>query len=602
LGAARPRRAGFSAQPFFLPAACLLPIFGNRLHVDGVFSTTVSRPLPLRFKSAFMPLRILIRSALLLPGLISALIPARAAPADLAPGTPNPGLRYYYPLAPVAPAQTLRVDICVYGGTPGGVGAAVQARRLGKTAALAVFRRHVGGVTSAGLTAVDLGKKESIGGIAAEFLNRMGAWSGFRAADAEQTFRAMLAEAGVPVWFEHRLARVEQVGNRIRALIFENGDRLEADVFVDATYEGDLLARAGVSFHVGREGNAAYGEAFNGHFIADRHQFRFPVDPYKIAGVPASGLLPGISSGPSRVEGSGDQAVQAYNFRMWLTTAAAGRAFPQPALYRREDYALLQRFLNSAPADFEWDWTYRKGPLKLNLGDCNNAGPVSTDFIGGSRRWPEADYAEREEIFQAHVTYQQGYMWFLAHDPAVPEKLRAHVKTFALPRDQFVETAGWPHELYVREGRRMVSDYVMTEHNCRGQIVAEDSVGLASYTMDSHHTSRVVVDGFVMAEGNVEQPTPQPYPVAYRAIVPRERECANLLVPVALSASHIAFGSIRMEPVFMLLGQSAATAAALAIDAQISVQKVPYPALQKRLLADQQRLAWPTPSSAPRKK
>ena len=527
---------------------------------------------------------------------------AATATVSPAPTTPNPGLRYYYPVPAAAAPQTLRVDICVYGGTPGGVGAAVQARRLGKTSALAVFRRHVGGVTSAGLTAVDLGKKESIGGMAEEFLNRMGQWSGFRAADAEKTMRAMLAEAGVPVWFEHRLLRAEKDGNRIRAVVFENGDRIEAQVFIDATYEGDLLARAGVSYHVGREGNAAYGEAFNGYFIADKHQFRFPVDPYRTPGDPTSGLLPGISAGAPRAEGSGDKWVQAYNFRMWLTTAAAGRPFLQPSGYRRDDYALLERFLTSAPADFEWDWTYRKGPLKLNLGDCNNAGPVSTDFIGGSNAWPEGDYATREKIFQAHVTYQQGCMWFLAHDPAVPEKLRAHVKTFGLPRDQFDETDGWPHELYVREGRRMVSDYVMTEHNCTGKVVAEDGVGLASYTMDSHHTSRVVVNGAVMAEGNVEKPTPQPYPVSYRALVPRERECANLLVPVALSSSHIAFGSIRMEPVFMLLGQSAATAAALAIDAKTSVQKVDYPALRRRLLQDRQRLTWVPPAAAPKKK
>lgn len=524
-----------------------------------------------------------------------------ATPPLPAPTTPNPGLRHYYPLPANPSPQTLRVDLCVYGGTPGGVGAAVQARRLGKTSALAVFRRHVGGLTSAGLTAVDLGKKESIGGMAEEFLNRMGQWSGFRAADAETTMRAMLAEAGVPVWFEHRLSRVEKDGNSIRALVFENGDRIEAQVFIDATYEGDLLARAGVSYHVGREGNAAYGEAFNGYFVADKHQFRFPVDPYRKPGDPASGLLPGISAEPPRAEGSGDKFVQAYNFRMWLTTAAAGRPFPQPQGYRRDDYALLERFLSSAPANFVWDWTYRNGPLKLNLGDCNNAGPVSTDFIGGSARWPEADYAEREKIFQAHVTYQQGYMWFLAHDSAVPEKLRSHVTTFGLPRDQFVETDGWPHELYVREGRRMVSDYVMTEHNCLGKVVAEDSVGLASYTMDSHHTSRVVVKGVVMAEGNVEKSTPQPYPVSYRALVPRERECANLLVPVAVSSSHIAFGSIRMEPVFMLLGQSAATAATLAIDKKTSVQKVDYAALRPLLLQAKQRLTWTPPSAAPQK-
>lgn len=528
----------------------------------------------------------LLASAIFL--LQASIVGGRAA--AVAPTTPNPGLRYYYEVPKPAQPQTLRVDICVYGGTPGGVGAAVQARRMGKTSALAVFRRHVGGMTSAGLTAVDLGRKESIGGMAAEFLDRMGKWSGFRAADAEKTFRAMLDEAGVPVWFERRLVRVEKQGNRITALVFENGDRIEAGMFVDATYEGDLLARAGVSYHVGREDNSVYGEEYNGYFIADKHQFRFPVDPYRVPGDASSGLLPGISPEPPRPRGSGDKWIQAYNFRMWLTTAAEGRAFPKPAGYNRDDYALLLRYITTAPEGFVWDWTYRHGPIKLNVGDCNSAGPVSTDFIGGSHEWPEADYKTRERIFQAHVTYQQGMMWFLAHDPAVPEKLRAHVNTFGLPRDQFEETGGWPHELYVREGRRMIADYVMTEHDCLGKRVPHDGVGLASYTMDSHHTSRVVVNGVVKAEGNVEQRTPQPYPVSYRAIVPRERECANLLVPVALSASHMAFGSIRMEPVFMLLGQSAATAAALALETKTPVQTIDYAALRTRLLKDKQKL------------
>ncbi len=529
----------------------------------------------------------------LIPLLVSTLASfvAPAAAAD-GPTTPNPGLRYYYPVPAPAQPQTLRVDVCVYGGTPGGVGAAVQASRMGRSTVLAVFRRHVGGMTSAGLTAVDLGRKESIGGMAAEFLNRMGVWSGFRAADAEKTFCAMLAEARVPVWYEHRLKAVEKDGNRIRALVFENGNRIEAKMFVDATYEGDLLARAGVSYHVGREDNAVYGETINGYFIADKHQFRFPVDPYRIPGDPRSGLLPGISAEPPRRQGSGDSWVQAYNFRMWLTTAEEGRPYPKPAGYNRDTYLLLERYLTSAPPGFDWDFTYRHGPIKLNLGDCNNAGPVSTDFIGGSNAWPEADYATRERIFQEHVTYQQGMMWFLAHDPAVPPAVQAVPRKFGLPRDQFEETDGWPHELYVREGRRMISDYVMTQHDCESRVVAPDSVGLASYTMDSHHTSRVVVDGKVMAEGNVEVRVPKPYPVSYRAIVPKEAECANLLVPVAVSSSHMAFGSIRMEPVFLLLGQSAATAASLAIEANVPVQRVEYARLRERLLADRQILEW----------
>lgn len=528
---------------------------------------------------------------------IAGVAAATIAKPEIAPTTPNPGLHYMYPVPRAEQPQTVRVDVCVYGGTPAGVGAAIQARRMGRTAALAVFRRHVGGMTSAGLTAVDLGKRESIGGMAAEFLNRMGQWSGFRAADAELTFRAMLEEAGVPVYFEHRLVSVEKTNGRITALTFDNGNRIEAGMFIDATYEGDLYARAGVSYTVGREPNAQYGETVNGYFIADLHQFRFPVDPYRTPGDPSSGLLPGISPEPPREKGTGDRWVQAYNFRMWLTRAEEGRPFPKPDGYDRDHYALLLRYITSAPPGFEWDWRYSHGPVKLNIGDCNSAGPVSTDFIGGSNDWPEADYGTREKIFQAHVTYQQGMMWFLANDPEVPEHLRAHVRTFGLPRDQFEETDGWPHELYVREGRRMVSDYVMTEHNCVGRVVAEDSVGLASYTMDSHHTSRVVIDGVVKAEGNVEKWTPKPYPVSYRAIVPRASECTNLLVPVCLSSTHIAYGSIRMEPVFMILGQSAATAAALALEAEIDVQEVDYATLRTRLLADGQVLEW-TPEMA----
>ena len=529
-----------------------------------------------------------------------ALSPVAVAFCALAPTNPNPGLRYYYPVAPAEPPQTLRVDVCVYGGTPGGVSAAVQARRLGKTVAFAVFRRHVAGLISSGLTASDLVRKESLGGVAEEFLNRLGKWYGFRTADAEQTSRAMLEEAGVLVWFERRLKAVEKDGNRIRALLFENGDRIEAKMFIDATYEGDLLARAGVSYQVGREANSVYGEAFNGYFIANIHQFLFPVDPYRRKGDPGSGLLPGISAAPLRPRGTGDREVPAYTFRMWLTTAVEGRAYPKPTNYNRDDYALLERYLTSAPPELVWDFTYRRGPIKLNLGDCNNAGPVSTDFVGGSREWPEADYATRERIYQAHVTYQQGLMWFLANDPAVPAPVQTVVRQFGLPRDQFEETDGWPHELYVRAGRRMISEVVMTEHHCKGRDVATDSIGLASFTMDSHHTSRVVVEGVVQAEGTVGEPTPQPYPVSYRAIVPREHECANLLVPVALSSSHIAFCSIRiMEPVFMQLGQSAATAAALALEAGVSVQKIDYAKLRTRLLQDRQKLEWRPAAQAP---
>ena len=538
----------------------------------------------------------------ILPWMIALLILVVCPAWADGPSSPNPGLKYYYPVPPADPPQTLKVDVCIYGGTPGGVAAAVQAKRMGKTAALAVFRRHVGGLTSAGLTAVDFGKAESIGGLAAEFLRTVGQrpgtkpaenarWSAFSPSQAEAKFREMLAEAEVPVLYEHRLSAVVKTGARITALKFENGNTIEAKMFIDATYEGDLFAMAGASFHVGRESTDTYGEAVNGFYIAKTHQFRFDVDPYRTPGDPKSGLLPGISAEPPVAAGTGDHKIQAYNFRMWAVKAEAGFPWPKPADYDADTHALLLRYLTLRP-DFPWDWTYQFGPVKLNTGDCNNAGPVSTDFVGGSYGWPEADYATREKIFQAHVTYQQGLMWFLAHDERLPARIREKANQFGLPKNEFVETGGWPHDLYIREARRLKSDYVMTEKNCTGTEVAADSVGLASYTMDSHHVQRVIVNGAVRGEGNVEQKTPHPYPVSYRSMVPKAAECDNLLVPVCVSSSHMAYGSIRMEPVFMILGQSAATAASLAIDGGTTVQAVPYEKLRERLLGDRQKLEW----------
>ena len=467
-------------------------------------------------------------------------------------------------------------------------------------------------MTSGGLTAVDTGKKDSIGGMTRDYFLKLSkspsAFAdgsvelGFRPSQAENLALAMLKDAGAKVYFEHRIKSVEKEAARIRAITFENGNRIEARMFIDASYEGDLLARAGVSYTVGREDNQAFGETVNGFQISFTHQFRFPVDPYRVPGDPASGLLVGISSEPLLKPGTADKRVQAYNFRMWLVRAAEGLPFPKPAGYQRDEYALLLRYLTGLP-DFPWDFTYKYGPIKLNLADCNNAGPFSTDFVGASYDWPDGDYAARERIFQAHVTYQQGLLWFLAHDEAVPERVRAVVRKFGLPRDEFAETGGWPHELYVREARRMVSDYVMTQHDCAGQIAAADSVGLGSYTMDSHHTARVVVKGKVLVEGDMEhlQGKMKPYPISYRAIVPRQRECENLLVPVCLSSTHVAFGSIRMEPVFMILGQSAGTAAALTIDAGAPVQKLDYAQLRARLLADRQLLTWHEPPAKPKK-
>lgn len=503
------------------------------------------------------------------------------------PETPSPGLRYYYPVPPANPPQVVEADICVYGGTPGGVAAAVQAARMGKKTVLVVMRRHVGGMTSGGLTATDIGKREAIGGFANEVYAKIGRTSGFRPSQAEKAFLELLQEAGVPVHYEHRLKDVAKNGNRIESIRMENGNTMRAKVFIDATYEGDLLAAAGVSYHVGRESNATYGETINGVQFRKSHNFDVPVDPYREPGNPGSGLLPTISAEPPGKAGDGDKKVQAYNFRMQLSNAASRLPFPKPDGYDRGRYALLERYLKAQPNP--------KHPTQLHNGDCNNTGGFSTDHIGANYAWPEADYATREKIFQDHVNYQQGLMWFSGNDPEVPETIRAKTNAYGLLAGEFPETGGWPHELYVREGRRMISDYVMTEADCRSQRAAPDSVGLASYTMDSHNCQRVVIDGVVRNEGDVQTGVPRPYPVSYRSIVPKESECSNLLVSVCLSSSHIAYGSIRMEPVFMILGQSAATAASFAIDAQIPVQKVDYAKLRERLLADKQVLVWDGP-------
>ena len=515
---------------------------------------------------------------------------SNAGSASEGPRTPSPGLRYYYPLPAANPPQTFKVDVCVYGGTPAGVSAAIQSARMGKHTLFAVFRRHVGGMTSGGLTAIDIGNRSSVGGLAGEVFCKFGKVTGYSSGAAEKLFRGKLDAAGAHVLFEHRLKSVEKAGNRIVALVFENGNRVEAKMFIDATYEGDLLAQAGVSFTVGREDNSKYGETANG-FHLSKPDFHWAVNPYVKPGEPKSGLLPGIGPEPVLDEGKGDKQVQAYCFRVCASDAPDRRPFPKPVDFDRSTHELLLRFLNGSP-NFPFNFTYARGPLKLNRGDCNSAGPVSFDYVGESWEWPEADYAARERIFQKHVTYQQGYLWVMANDPKVPQLVRDKVAQFGLPTNEFEETNGWPHELYVREGRRMISNYVMTEADCLGRRVAADSIGLASYKIDSHNCSRLVVNGLAKSQGGVDLKVPKPYPVSYRAIVPRESECVNLLVPVSLSASHAAFGSIRMEPVFSILGQSAGTAAALAIDGTVPVQKLEYGKLRERLLQDKQILGW----------
>ena len=500
--------------------------------------------------------------------------------ASMLPEPAVPGLRYYYPPERVE-ARTVEADVCVYGGTCAGVIAAVQASRMGRSVVLLEFGKHLGGLSSGGLSHTDGGGADVCGGIAREFYDLIGQ-KNFRPAEAEAAFEKLLEGTGVRVHKLCHLGRVKKDGARIVSLTMENGLTVRAKQFIDTTYEGDLLARAGVSWAAGREANAVYGETYNGIRPPGTGGHNWPkaVDPYVVPGDPSSGLLPRVNADPGK-PGDGDRRIQAFCFRMWLTKDDP-LPFPKPNVFTPEEYELLARLFESG-ADPRIGWS-----LDTNNHHLFN-GAYFIDYVGGNYDWPNAGWLEREKIFQAHANYQIGVMWFLANSGRIPEKHRREFAAWGLPRDQYVDTSGWTHQLYIREGRRMVADYVMTQHNCQGREVPKDSVGLASYNMDSHHCQMTVVDGAVRNEGNVEIRV-NPYPIAYRALTPKRAECVNLLVPVALSSTHIAFGSIRMEPVFMLLGQSAATAASMAIDDEVPVQDVDYSKLRERLLRDGQIL------------
>ncbi len=521
-----------------------------------------------------------------------------------------------------AHAETVERDVVVYGGTSAGVMAAIQAARMGKTVALIEPSDHLGGLTTGGLGYTDTGNKAVIGGLAREFYQRLkqhydrpGSWqfqtpqqfAGYRKERdtiwtfephvAEVLLDKMLAEVAMRVLVvkEGRLDRQSGVRiqtRRLYPLLTKDGTIYRAGYFIDATYEGDLMAAAGVSYTIGREPNSKYGETLNGvQTRANTHNHRFvvPVDPYIVPGKPESGLLPRVHAGPPGKEGAGDRRVQAYCFRMCMTQVPENRVpFRKPANYDERQYELLLR--NFEAGDLRLPLSIRYVPNGKT--DTNNNGAFSTDNIGFSDRYPEADDEEREAIIPAHLEYQQGLMWTLSHHPRVPQQIRQTMATWGLAKDEFIDNDHWPHAIYVREARRMVSDYVVTELDCRRQRVADDPVGMGSYNMDSHNVQRYVTrDGTVQNEGDVQASPGGPYLISYRSIVPRRGECENLLVPVCLSASHIAYGSIRMEPVFMILGQSAATAAVQALDAGgVAVQDVPYEGLRRRLAADGQML------------
>lgn len=503
--------------------------------------------------------------------------------------------------AAATPASPMQTDICIYGGTSGGIMAAVQAKRLGHSVVVLAFGTHLGGLTSGGLGATDIGNKQAIGGLAREFYQELGkhygeeiAWT-FEPSAASKVFDQYLRKYDIPVFYNQHLESTQMDGQQIRSIRMEDGSEYQAKVFIDATYEGDLMAQAGVSYTIGREANDTYQEIYNGIQAAGPfHNFRRFVDPYRTAGDPSSGLLPGVSDDPVGINGQADKSIQAYNFRLCLSWDDNNRKpFNKPLNYDPERYTLLARYLQTGI----WDSLNLSREMPNRKTDTNNYGGFSTDHIGANHEWPEASYARRQEIFQDHVDYTQGIFWFLTQDERVPQHVREDMKRFSLTQDEFTSTGGWSPELYVREARRMVSDYVMTEHHCVGRDRAEDPVALAAYTMDSHNCRRIVVGGRAFNEGDVQIGGFTPYAISFKSIVPKANECQNLIVPWCLSASHIAFGSIRMEPVFMVLGQSAATIASQSIQENAPVQKISYPTLRKKLLEDQQVLEWnPTDS------
>lgn len=525
--------------------------------------------------------------------------------------------------------KVVAADVIIYGGTSAAIVAAVEAADKGKTVVLVSPDKHLGGLTSGGLGFTDTGDKSVIGGLSRRFYQQVfdhyaqdSAWhwqsresygnkgQGTPAMDgeertmwifephvAEQIFEKWVADQSIEVYREERLDRsgsgVTKSGETIQRIKTLSGKVFAGKMFIDATYEGDLMAEANVSYHVGRESKATYKEEWNGiqlGVLHHKHWFASDISPYKIENDPTSGLVYGVSSDPPGEYGEGDHRIQAYCYRMCLTNHPEGRVpFVRPEDYDATRYELLARVFDSG-----WRETFQKfDPIPNRKTDTNNHGPFSTDFIGMNYDYPEASYEERDEIIQAHKSYQQGLMYFLANDQRVPQAVQQEMKQWGLAKDEFVDNGHWPHQLYIREARRMIGQHVMTEHDVFSNRAVEDPIAMGSYTLDSHNAQRYVTpEGFVQNEGDIGVHPEKPYKIAYGSIIPKAEECTNLLVPVCVSSSHIAFGSIRMEPVFMILGQSAAAAAVLAIENNSTVQEIDYAALRQSLENSGQVLEW----------
>ncbi|MDR6803686.1 hypothetical protein J2Y45_000956 [Dyadobacter sp. BE34] len=508
------------------------------------------------------------------------------------------GFRFHMEPKAVAPVQA---DVCIYGATAAGVIAAYTVKKMGKSVVLIEPGGHLGGMTSGGLGYTDIGNKYAITGLSRDFYRRIGKHYGkfeqwtFEPSIAKKTLQQYLDEAGIKVMYQSRIVSARKSGTGIQSIVLENSLKpgaqsnqvISAKMYIDCTYEGDLMAKAGVSYTVGREDNSQYNETIDGVQLMHGHQLPDGIDPYKIEGKPESGLVWGVSPAKLEPNGTGDKKVQAYNYRICLTSDPANMVpITQPAGYDPVRYELLARLIAKQPQRKTLNDYFIWSKMPNNKTDINNRNGFSTDMIGMNHDYPDADYKKREEIIKAHETYTKGLLYFFGHDPRVPAELRESMLKWGYPKDEYVETGNWSPQLYIREARRMVGSYVMTQAHCELKEVVKDGVGMAAYQMDSHNIQRIVVNGMAKNEGNVEVSASGPYPIAYRSLVPKEKECTNLLVPVCLSATHIAYGSIRMEPVFMVLAQSSAVAAVMAIDSKKSVQQIDIAKLQAKLKTD----------------
>lgn len=526
--------------------------------------------------------------------------------------------------------QPLKADVIVYGGTSSAITTAVQIKRMGKSVIVVSPDIHPGGLSSSGLGYTDTGNKEVIGGLAREFYQLLyqhymipESWNwqkqsefgnkgqGTPAIDgefrtmwlfephvAEAVFEKMITDNKITVyrnaWLDRETGVVKEEG-KIVSIKTLNGMLFTGKIFIDASYEGDLMAAAGISYHTGREGSSQYDEEWNGVQVGDfpvkHHDFdNLKISPYRNPKDPSSGLLPRISADPPGNRGDADKRLQAYCFRTCLTDHSDNRVpFMRPPGYDSTQYELLIRIYDAG-----WRGTFNKFDAIPNRKlDVNNHGPFSFDNIGMNYDFPDASYERRKEIIDEHITYQKGLLWFIANDPRVPAEVRNEMSRWGYSRDEFADNGYWPYNIYVREARRMIGDYVMTENDVLSKRDVTHSIGMGSYNLDSHNTQRYITpDGFVENEGDIQLPTPKPYMIDLGSILPKREECTNLLVSVCVSSSHIAFGSIRMEPVFMILGQSAGTVAAMALDKRKSIHELTYKEIRKKLLADGQVLEY----------